>query len=68
MALLKDTPELAAVIELTKIPHFTTLQKARQRLLRAAPASRLLDKTVRLGKCLGKLNTQSFAERRYRRP
>jgi hypothetical protein len=59
VALLKDTPDLAAVIELKKIPHFTSLQKACKRLLRAAPASRLLDKTVRLGKFLGKLDTKA---------
>jgi hypothetical protein len=59
VALLKDTPDLAAVIELKKIPHFTSLQKACKRLLRAVPASRLLDKTVRLGKFLGKLDTKA---------
>lgn len=53
--LLKDTPDLAAVIELDKVPDFTTLQKASKRLLRSADASRLLDMTVRLGKFLGKL-------------
>ena len=54
--LLKDTPELAAVIELEKVPDFTTLQKAAERLLRSARlASRLLDMTVRLGKFVGKL-------------
>src|SRR5882757_8877938 len=42
-ALLKDTPELAAVIELKRIPDFTTLQKASQRLLGSAKAGRLLD-------------------------
>jgi hypothetical protein len=55
--LLRDTPELAAVIELKKIPDFTTLQKASQRLLRSANASRLLDMTVRLGRCVGKLQS-----------
>ena len=57
--LLKDTPELAAVIELKKIPDFTTLQKAAERLLIAPAASRLLDMTVRLGKFVGKLNTKA---------
>jgi len=55
--LLRDTPELAAVIELVKIPDFTTLQKAAKRLLRSAEAGRLLDMTVRLGKFVGKLQT-----------
>jgi hypothetical protein len=53
--LLRDTPELAAVIDLKQIPDFTTLQKASRRLLRSAEASRLLDMTVRLGKFVGKL-------------
>ncbi len=54
-ALLKDTPELAASIELKQIPDHSTLQKAAQRLLRAEFASALLDMTVRLGKFQGKL-------------
>jgi hypothetical protein len=41
--LLRDTPDLAAVIELKKVPHFTTLQKAADRLLTWRPARRLLD-------------------------
>lgn len=53
--LLKDTPELAAAIELTQIPDHSTLQKAAQRLLRAELARRLLDITIRLGKCWKKL-------------
>ena len=57
--LLKDTPELAAVIELKKVPDFTTLQKAAERLLIAPAASRLLDMTVRLGKFVGKLATKA---------
>ncbi len=55
--LLRDTPELAAVIELKKIPDFTTLQKASQRLLLSANSSRLLDMTVRLGRYVGKLKS-----------
>lgn len=55
--LLKDAPELATVIELEKVPDFTTLQKAADRLLRSEEASRLLDMTVRLGKFVGKLQT-----------
>jgi hypothetical protein len=53
--LLSDTPELAAIIDLEKIPDFTTLQKAAKRLLSSPLASRLLDMTVRLGKFVGKL-------------
>lgn len=39
-----------AVIELKKVPHFTTLQKAAARLLRARPARHLLDKTIHLAR------------------
>jgi hypothetical protein len=45
--LLCDCHELAAAIELEKIPHFTTLQKASRRLLKATPAKALLDETVK---------------------
>ena len=44
---LSDCPNLAAAIQLRKIPHFTTLQKASQRLLKATPVKSLLDETVR---------------------
>jgi hypothetical protein len=54
-ALLRDAPDLAAVIELKKVPHFTTLQKAADRLLAFRPARRLLDKTIHLAKWQGKL-------------
>src|SRR5271166_4187200 len=47
--LLADTPELCKAIELTKVPHFTTFQKAAQRLLRTVPARRLLDATIHVG-------------------
>ena len=48
VAVLADCPELCAVIELKTVPHFTTLQKAADRLLRKQPANRLLDATVEL--------------------
>src|SRR5205823_10218680 len=54
-ALLKDTPELAASIDLKQVPDHSTLQKAAKRLLCAEFAGGLLDMTVRLGKYLGKL-------------
>lgn len=47
---LEDTPDLRAVIELDVVPHFTTLQKAADRLLPKRPASRLLDATVKLAR------------------
>jgi hypothetical protein len=46
--LLKDSPDLAATIELHKTPHFTTFQKAAARLLLGRHAQRYLDKTIRL--------------------
>ena len=45
-ALLTDTPTLAGAIELETIPHFTTFQKAYDRLLGSRRAKRLLDETV----------------------
>ncbi len=54
-ALLHDSPDLAQAIELEKAPHFTTLQKAADRLLAFRPARRLLDRTIHLAKRQGKL-------------
>ena len=48
VAQLADSPTLVETLGLTKIPHFTTLQKAAKRLLLSAPARRLLEATVRL--------------------
>jgi hypothetical protein len=45
-ALLVDAADLAATIGLAKVPHFTTFQKAADRLLRAPHAKELLDATV----------------------
>jgi len=45
-ALLADTPDLCRAIDLKVVPHFTTFQKAAQRLLAAAPARLLLDQTI----------------------
>jgi len=44
--LLVDTPELRAAIGLKRAPHFTTFQKAHDRLLGARRAKRLLAETV----------------------
>ena len=57
-ALLNDCPELCATIELHVVPHYTTFQKAAQRLLRSRPAGRLLDKTIRLAKAQGRIKTK----------
>lgn len=45
---LTDHPTLVAALELTKVPHFTTMEKAAKRLLKSAPARLLLEATVRL--------------------
>ena len=37
MQLLLDSPDLCAVIELHEVPHWTTLQKAADRLLKKTP-------------------------------
>ena len=47
-AQLADSPSLVEALELAKVPHYTTLQKAAQRLLLSAPSRRLLEATVRL--------------------
>jgi len=54
-ALLKDIGEMAAVIDLTRVPHFTTFQKAAARLLVNRHAQRLLDKTIRLAQAQKRL-------------
>jgi hypothetical protein len=48
VAHLADHPALVAALELKKIPHFTTIEKAAKRLLATAPARRLVASTVRL--------------------
>ena len=46
VAILADCPDLCRVLELEKIPHFTTVQKASQRLLRLAVGRKLLDSSL----------------------
>lgn len=43
---LSDCPTLCKTIELTKVPHYTTFQKAARRLLRVGPVAGLLNDTV----------------------
>jgi hypothetical protein len=43
---LKDMPDLAASFSLKVVPHYTTLQKASQRLLRNEQARMLLDASI----------------------
>jgi hypothetical protein len=57
-AVLEDTPSWAAAIGLTSVPHFSTLQKAADRLLLARRAQRLLDETVQAAKSVGLLKKQ----------
>ena len=40
---LADHPDLRALIDLEAVPHFTTFQKAAQRLLAAVPGRRMFD-------------------------
>src|SRR5215213_3054415 len=46
-AILADLPDLCAALELAKVPHFTTLQKAHGRILSFGPFTQLLDATVK---------------------
>jgi len=46
-AILADNSDLCRTLELAKVPHFTTIQKASRRLLRNASAQALLDQTLR---------------------
>jgi hypothetical protein len=57
-ALLADAPDFAAVIGLHEVPHFTTFQKAAQRLLRTRQARRILDETIRTAQRRGKLRAR----------
>ena len=45
-AILKDAAEWCEAIELQKVPHYTTFQKAAERLLCIKPVAGLLDETV----------------------
>jgi hypothetical protein len=46
VALLEDMPELTSALGLKAIPHYTTLQKAADRLLTTGPVQQLLSSTV----------------------
>lgn len=46
-AVLEDAPSLAGVIDLERVPHFSTFQKAAARLLLSRRVQLLLDETVR---------------------
>lgn len=55
VGLLQDAGELASAIGLSKVPHFTTFQKAARRLLINRHAQAYLDKTIRLAQVQGRL-------------
>ena len=46
-AILADNSSLCRAIGLKKVPHYTTVQKAGQRLLRSGPVRQLLTATMR---------------------
>ena len=46
VAVLTDSPELAQAIKLNRVPHYTTLQKAADRMLGCRSLNRLLDVAV----------------------
>lgn len=54
-ALLTDAPDLAVVVQLEKIPHFTTFQKAADRLLLVADVRKLLNATLDVARLQGRL-------------
>jgi len=54
-AVLEDAPSFAAAIGLKSVPHFSTFQKAADRLLLAQHARRLLDETVEVAQRVGVL-------------
>jgi DDE family transposase len=54
--LLQDAGELRVAIQLDKVPHFTTFQKAARRLLMNRHAQAYLDKTIHLAQVQGRLS------------
>lgn len=58
-ALLRDCSDLRAAIDLKDAPHFTTFQKAADRLLLVADVRKLLDATLDVARLQGRLKTKS---------
>lgn len=56
---LRDCPSLGATIGLTKVPHFTTLQKAARRLLKRKDVDQLVGSTLKLA--MGRKKTVALA-------
>ncbi len=57
-ALLGDCQELTAAIDLEIVPHFTTFQKAADRLLLVADVRKLLEATLDVAQVQGRLKTR----------
>ena len=55
---VKDSPELREAVELRHTPHWTTLQKAGNRLLKSSRVERLISETVERGIAAGKLDAK----------
>ena len=49
IAILRDSPTLCKTIHLTKLPHYTTIQKAAKRLLYTSQTHQLLQQTLKIG-------------------
>jgi hypothetical protein len=58
-ALLAESPALGHAIGLSSVPHFTTFQKAADRLLQTPRVQRLLDRTVTMAQEIGLLGRRS---------
>jgi hypothetical protein len=46
MEILNDSSDLRIILELTEVPHYTTLQKAAYRVTRKGPLKKLMDESV----------------------
>jgi hypothetical protein len=57
-ALLNDCSDLAAAIDLAEVPHFTTFQKAADRLLLVADVRKLLEATLALARMQRRLKSR----------
>jgi hypothetical protein len=50
VAILKDSHDLRDILELTDVPHFTTLQKASREVLKKKNVRKLIEQTARIAK------------------
>jgi hypothetical protein len=58
-AFLRDAPDLAAAIELKKVPDHSSFQKAAKRLLGCAPVAKLLTGTLAVARVQDRLGRRS---------